>query len=144
MDVVTKVLQITIVLTEKMTVLSIIVSSFTRNSWQLFLYRMVGRFCSCLCTMRRQWCKLKGSLLTLGICSRGLYLYSAGMSSFPPLCAGVHQWLLLVLLRERHHRWARKEKFLQSDDCGQAGLQQRNWVHSGKNTVLGWIKSTNV
>lgn len=53
------------------------------------------------------------------------------ISSLPRPPAGVHQWLLLVLLRERHHRWTRQEELLQSHDCGQAGVQQLDWVHPG-------------
>lgn len=68
------------------------------------------------------------------------YFYGIGIlcSHLIFSCQGVYQWFLLVLLRQRHHRWTRQEEFLQSHDSGKTDFQQSDWIHSGKQSNQTW------
>lgn len=61
-------------------------------------------------------------------------LYSYSWTANICLChaVGVHQWLLLVLLREECDWCTRPTKLLQGHWSGQTGLQHTHWVHTGQ------------
>lgn len=55
----------------------------------------------------------------------------------PASATGIHHGLLLALLRKRRHRQRRQGELPASNQCGKAGVQHADRIHTGRKSI--WL-----